>query len=86
VVARENNDFSGFSFAIILQSIGHRRADVIHAVCEITRLGLKEASELVGRTPVRIMEHMSDSDTRKIEEKLQLLGAEVRVGIMEKIK
>ena len=62
---------------VILLKIGQQKINVIKAVRAITRLGLKEAKELVDAAPKAIKEGVSQSEADEIKAQLEEVGATV---------
>ena len=66
-------------FAVILQSAGEKKIQVIKVVREITSLGLKEAKDLVDGAPKPVKEATTKADAEEIKKKLEEAGATVEV-------
>ncbi len=66
-------------FDVILKSPGERKLDVVKVVKNITGLGLKEAKELVDKSPQPIKEKISKEEAEQIRQQLADLGADVEV-------
>ena len=64
---------------VILTNAGAKKIGVIKVVREITRLGLKEAKELVDGTPAPIKEKVSPEEAEELKAKLEEAGATVEV-------
>tara|TARA_B100001971_G_scaffold186497_1_gene186476 strand:+ start:127 stop:339 length:213 start_codon:yes stop_codon:yes gene_type:complete len=64
---------------VILLKIGQQKINVIKAVRAITRLGLKEAKELVDAAPKAIKEGVSQSEADEVKAKLEEAGATVEL-------
>lgn len=66
-------------FDVELKSIGQKKIEVIKAVRQITSLGLKEAKEIVDKTPNTVKEKVSAEEAEKIKKQLEDAGAEVEI-------
>lgn len=66
-------------FAVILQSAGANKINVIKVVREITSLGLKEAKDLVDAAPKPVKEGVSKEEAEAIKKKFVDAGATVEV-------
>ena len=66
-------------FAILLNSFGDRKVNVIKAVRQITGLGLKEAKDLVDGTPSPIKEGLSKEEAENFKKQLEEAGAQVEL-------
>ncbi|MBO7256607.1 MAG: 50S ribosomal protein L7/L12 [Bacteroidales bacterium] len=66
-------------FDVILVSAGAAKLGVVKAVKEITGLGLKEAKDLVDKTPAPIKEKVSKAEAEQVKAQLEEAGAEVEV-------
>ena len=66
-------------FDVVLTEIGQAKINVIKAVRAITRLGLKEAKELVDSAPNPVKEGVSQSEADEIKAKLEEAGATVEL-------
>lgn len=70
----------GSTFDVILETVPqNRQLEAIKIVRELTRLGLKEAKELVEAVPVPIKERVSDTTAQEYRRKLEAIGATVMV-------
>ena len=67
------------SFDVILKSAGAQKLAVVKLVKELTRLGLKEAKELVDAAPKPIKEGVSKDEANALKAQLEEAGAEVEV-------
>ena len=72
--AEENTEFD-----VVLKSAGSSKINVIKAVREITRLGLKEAKAVVDGAPKTVKEAVSKDDAEAMKTKLEEAGAEVEL-------
>ena len=66
-------------FDVILTSFGEKRINVIKEVRAITRLGLKEAKDLVESAPKEIKEGVKKDEAEEIKKKLEDAGATVEL-------
>ena len=66
-------------FDVILQSAGEKKINVIKVVREITKLGLKEAKDLVDGAPKPVVEKVSKEEAESTKKKLEEVGASVEV-------
>jgi large subunit ribosomal protein L7/L12 len=73
-VAEEKTEFD-----VILTVVGDKKINVIKEVRAITGLGLKEAKDLVEKTPSPVKEGISKEDAQKIKEQLESAGAQVEI-------
>lgn len=67
------------SFALILESYGENKVSVIKLAREIFGFGLKEAMELVNKAPVILKEDVEREEAQNIVDKLNSVGASVRM-------
>ena len=66
-------------FDVVLTSAGAQKIQVIKVVREITKLGLKEAKDLVDGAPKAVLEKVSKDDAEKAKAELEGAGASVEV-------
>ncbi len=66
-------------FAVVLNSFGDKKINVIKVVREVTALGLKEAKELVESAPTNIKEGVDKEEAESIKKKFEEAGAQVEV-------
>ncbi|OGY17720.1 MAG: 50S ribosomal protein L7/L12 [Candidatus Chisholmbacteria bacterium RIFCSPHIGHO2_12_FULL_49_9] len=67
-------------FDVILASSGANKIGVIKAVREIRQdLGLKEAKELVEKTPQKLLERAKKEEAQEAKKKLEEAGAQVEL-------
>jgi large subunit ribosomal protein L7/L12 len=66
-------------FDVILQSAGDKKINVIKVVREITKLGLKEAKDLVDGAPKVVVEKVSKEEAETVKKKLEEVGASIEV-------
>lgn len=66
-------------FDVMLQSAGDKKINVIKVVREITKLGLKEAKDLVDGAPKLVVEKVSKEEAESIKKKLEDVGASIEI-------
>jgi len=66
-------------FDVILANAGDKKINVIKVVREITKLGLKEAKDLVDGAPKLVSEKVSKEEADSVKKKLEEAGATVEV-------
>ncbi len=66
-------------FDVILTSAGAQKIQVIKVVRELTKLGLKEAKDLVDGAPKPVFEKVSKEEAEKAKAALEEAGAQVEV-------
>ncbi|MCF7919429.1 MAG: 50S ribosomal protein L7/L12 [Candidatus Cloacimonetes bacterium] len=66
-------------FDVILTGSGDKKIQVIKEVRQITKLGLKEAKELVDTCPKPVVEAVSKEEAEKIKAQLEESGATVEI-------
>jgi len=66
-------------FAVVLESFGEKKIEVIKVVRAATGLGLKEAKDLVESAPNKVKEGVSKEDADKLKAELEKVGAKVAV-------
>jgi len=66
-------------FDVVLNSAGEKKINVIKVVREITKLGLKEAKDLVDGAPKVVAEKVSKEEAESIKKKLEEVGASVEI-------
>ena len=66
-------------FDVVLLSAGDKKIQVIKEVRAITRLGLKEAKELVESAPKAIKEGITKDEAEKIKEKIEAAGGQADI-------
>ena len=66
-------------FDVVLVSVGETKIQVIKAVRGLTRLGLKEAKDLVEAAPKAVLEKVSKEDAEKAKAQLESAGATVEL-------
>ena len=63
----------------MLATAGAQKIQVIKVVRELTKLGLKEAKDLVDAAPKAVLEKVSKEDAEKAKTDLEAVGAVVEV-------
>ncbi|MBW6513358.1 MAG: 50S ribosomal protein L7/L12 [Candidatus Syntrophosphaera sp.] len=66
-------------FDVHLMSAGEKKINVIKVVREITKLGLKEAKDLVDGAPKVVVEKVSKEEAESVKKKLEEVGASVEL-------
>jgi large subunit ribosomal protein L7/L12 len=66
-------------FDVVLASAGAQKIQVIKVVRELTKLGLKEAKDLVDASPKAVLEKANKDDADKAKAALEEAGATVEV-------
>ncbi len=66
-------------FDVMLKEAGAQKIGVIKVVRELTKLGLKEAKDLVDGAPSKIVEKVSKDDAEKAKKALEEAGATVEL-------
>ena len=66
-------------FDVVLSTAGAQKIQVIKVVRELTKLGLKEAKDLVDAAPKAVLEKVSKEDAEKARTDLEAVGAVVEV-------
>ena len=66
-------------FDVLLFDSGAQKIQVIKVVRELTKLGLKEAKDLVDAAPSKVLEKVSKEDGEKAKKALEDAGAKVEL-------
>ena len=66
-------------FDVVLLGAGAQKIQVIKVVRELTKLGLKEAKDLVDGAPKPVLEKVNKADAEKAKNELEGAGANVEV-------
>ncbi|MBN2829645.1 MAG: 50S ribosomal protein L7/L12 [Candidatus Cloacimonetes bacterium] len=66
-------------FDVILTNSGEKKINVIKVVREITKLGLKEAKDLVDTAPKPIVEKVTKEEAESVKKKLDEAGASCEI-------
>ena len=66
-------------FAVTLVSVGDKKIQVLKELRAVTQLGLKEAKDMIDKTPSVIKENASKEEADKIKAKLEEVGAKVEI-------
>jgi large subunit ribosomal protein L7/L12 len=67
------------SFSVFMNHPGGAKLQIVKLVKDITNLGLKEAKELVDKSPVAIKENVSKEEAESIKAQLAEAGADVEL-------
>ena len=66
-------------FAVVLNSFGDKKINVIKVVREVTSLGLKEAKELVESAPTNVKEGVNKEEAEEVKKKFEEAGAQMEI-------
>ncbi len=66
-------------FTVNLISVGDKKIQVLKELRALTNLGLKEAKDLIDKTPSLIKEGATKEEAEKIKAKLEEVGAKVEI-------
>lgn len=66
-------------FTVVLTNAGDKKINVIKVVREITKLGLKEAKDLVDGAPKPVVENVSKEEAEAAKKALEEQGASVEL-------
>jgi hypothetical protein len=66
-------------FTVVLQAVGAKKVEVIKEVRVLTRLGLKEAKDLVEGIPKNVKQGVAKDEAEKIKATLEKVGAKVEL-------
>lgn len=64
-------------FDVVMTDFGSNKINVIKAIRAITGLGLKEAKDMVEKTPATVKEAVSKDEAEEIKKQLEEAGAKV---------
>jgi len=67
------------SFDVILKDAGQQKIQVIKVVREVTGKGLKEAKDLVDKTPQVVKEKVKKEEAEELKKKLEEAGGTVEI-------
>jgi large subunit ribosomal protein L7/L12 len=67
------------TFSVFMNHPGGAKLQIVKLVKDITNLGLKEAKELVDKSPVAIKENVSKEEAESIKSQLTEAGADVEL-------
>jgi large subunit ribosomal protein L7/L12 len=67
------------TFSVFMNHPGGAKLQIVKLVKDITNLGLKEAKELVDKSPVAIKENVSKEEAESIKGQLAEAGADVEL-------
>jgi len=67
------------TFTVFMNHPGGAKLQIVKLVKDITNLGLKEAKELVDKSPVAIKENVSKEEAESIKAQLAEAGADVEL-------
>jgi large subunit ribosomal protein L7/L12 len=66
-------------YTVSLVSVGDKKIQVLKELRALTNLGLKEAKDVIDKTPSVIKENVTKEDADKIKVKLEEVGAKVEI-------
>ena len=66
-------------FLVTLVSVGDKKIQVLKELRALTNLGLKEAKDVIDKTPSTIKEGVTKEEADKIKTKLEEVGAKVEI-------
>lgn len=66
-------------FDVVLASTGDKKIQVLKVVREVTGLGLKEAKDMVDKTPATVKTGIKKAEAEEIKKKLEAEGAKVEI-------
>jgi len=66
-------------FSVTLVAVGEKKIQVLKELRAVTQLGLKEAKDIIDKTPSVVKENVSQEEAAKIKSKLEEVGAKVEV-------
>ena len=66
-------------FDVVLASTGDKKIQVLKVVREVTGLGLKEAKDMVDKTPATVKAGIKKAEAEEIKKKLEAEGAKVEI-------
>jgi len=66
-------------FAVVMESFGDKKIQVIKVIRELLGLGLKEAKDLVEAVPAKVKEGIEKAEAESIKAKLEEAGASCSV-------
>jgi large subunit ribosomal protein L7/L12 len=66
-------------FAVTLVSVGDKKIQVLKELRAVTQLGLKEAKDIIDKTPSVVKENATKEEADKIKAKLEEVGAKVEI-------
>jgi large subunit ribosomal protein L7/L12 len=67
------------TYSVIMKHPGGAKLQIVKLVKDITNLGLKEAKELVDKSPVAVKENLSKEEAESIKNQLAEAGADVEL-------
>ncbi|MBI5699835.1 50S ribosomal protein L7/L12 [Candidatus Saganbacteria bacterium] len=66
-------------FDVVLTGTGDKKIQVLKVVREVTGLGLKEAKDMVDKTPATVKSGIKKAEAEEIKKKLEAEGAKVEI-------
>jgi len=67
------------TYSVIMKHPGGAKLQIVKLVKDITNLGLKEAKELVDKSPIAVKENLSKEEAESIKNQLAEAGADVEL-------
>ncbi|MEO0053373.1 MAG: ribosomal protein L7/L12, partial [candidate division WOR-3 bacterium] len=64
---------------VTLVSVGDKKIQVLKELRALTQLGLKEAKDIIEKTPSVIKENVSREEAERLKAKLEEVGAKVEI-------
>jgi large subunit ribosomal protein L7/L12 len=66
-------------FTVTLVAVGDKKIQVLKELRVLTQLGLKEAKDIIDKTPSVVKDGVTKEEADKIKAKLEVVGAKVEV-------
>ncbi|MCL6465340.1 MAG: 50S ribosomal protein L7/L12 [candidate division WOR-3 bacterium] len=66
-------------FTVTLVSVGDKKIQVLKELRALTQLGLKEAKDIIDKTPSVIKENATKEEAERLKAKLEEVGAKVEI-------
>lgn len=66
-------------FTVTLVAVGDKKIQVLKELRALTQLGLKEAKDIIEKTPSVIKENVSREEAERLKAKLEEVGAKVEI-------
>ncbi len=66
-------------FQVTLVAVGDKKIQVLKELRALTQLGLKEAKDIIEKTPSVIKENVSREEAERLKAKLEEVGAKVEI-------
>ncbi|MEO0070084.1 MAG: 50S ribosomal protein L7/L12, partial [candidate division WOR-3 bacterium] len=75
----ETNEEEKTEFTVTLVAVGDKKIQVLKELRALTQLGLKEAKDIIEKTPSVIKENVSREEAERLKAKLEEVGAKVEI-------